>query len=127
MASCAALKADGGRCRAQAIRDSEWCFNHHPDYAEQRKQRASRGGKRGGRGRPGAEIAELKRDVRQLVDGVLSGQVKPGPAAVAGQLYNALLRAAKLELEIKEQTELIERLEELESRQERRGGGRWHA
>jgi hypothetical protein len=65
--------------------------------------------------------------VRQLVEDVLSGQVKPGPAAVAGQLFNVLLRAAKLELEIKEQTELIERLEALEGRQERQGGRGWGA
>jgi hypothetical protein len=38
-----------------------------------------------------------------------------------------LLRAAKLELEIKEQTELIERLEALEGRQERQGGRGWGA
>ena len=47
MAPCSGIRADGGRCEAQAIRDSSHCVNHHPDYAEARKRRARKGGKRG--------------------------------------------------------------------------------
>jgi hypothetical protein len=77
------------------------------------------GGKRGGRGRPCADLADLKRDVRKVVEGVLSGEVPQGPGAVALQGYNTLLRAAKVELDVREQQELIERLEELEAVLER--------
>ena len=52
MALCSGTKADGGRCKAQAMHGSEWCIGHDPDKAQTRRLRASKGGKRGGRGRP---------------------------------------------------------------------------
>jgi glutathione S-transferase len=126
MSHCAGIKADGGRCGAQAIRGSEWCFNHHPDYEEQRRRRASRGGRRGGRGRPVAELSELKRRFEGLATDVLSGEVDRADAAVAGQLLNYAVRAVAVGLKAKEVEELEARLEELESaieRQDRRGAG----
>jgi hypothetical protein len=47
MTQCADIKADGGRCKGQAISNSRYCFSHSPEHAEARQQRASRGGKRG--------------------------------------------------------------------------------
>jgi hypothetical protein len=47
---CSGIRADGGRCKVQAMRNSEWCINHHADRSELRRRRASKGGKRGGRG-----------------------------------------------------------------------------
>ena len=32
MGFCAAIKPDGVRCKARAMKSSEWCFNHNPDY-----------------------------------------------------------------------------------------------
>ncbi len=126
MSSCSGIKVDGGRCRAQAIRGGEWCFNHHPDYEQQRRQRASRGGKRGGRGRPQVALTELKAKLSDLADDVLEGRVDRGNAAVAAQLLNVYLRAVSVELKVVEQRELIERLEALERLQEK-GAGRWGA
>lgn len=126
MASCTAITTGGGRCRGVALDSSGLCHAHHPDRAEQRTRAARKGGKRGGRGRPGADLADLKRDVRSVIDGVLSGTILQGPGAVALQGYNVLLRAAKVELELREQTELIERLEALEQLQEK-GERRWGA
>ena len=75
MALCSGIKAaDGGRCRAQAMRNSQWCIGHDPDQAEARRRRASKGGKRGGRGRPQAELAEVKSILRGLADDVLKGR-----------------------------------------------------
>ena len=48
MALCAGIKADGGRCGAQAMRNSQWCMGHDPEQAETRRRRASKGGRRGG-------------------------------------------------------------------------------
>jgi len=42
MALCGAIKADGGRCKVEAMPQAEWCWNHHPDYEEARRRRASR-------------------------------------------------------------------------------------
>ena len=119
MTLCSGIKADGGRCGAQAIRASSWCFNHHPDYEEQRRRRASRGGKRGGRGRPMSELHSIRDRLEALAEDVLGGRVDRGDAAVVGQLYNTLIRAVSVELKVREVTELEERLEELEASLER--------
>lgn len=68
MSLCSGIRADGSRCRAQAITGSEWCFNHHPDYEEARRRRASKGGKRGGRGRPSVELARLQVRFEELAE-----------------------------------------------------------
>ncbi len=120
---CSAITSGGDRCKLEATHGS-YCWSHAPETADERRQRARRGGKTGGRGRPGADLADLKRDVRKVIDGVLDGTILQGPGAVALQGYNTLLRAAKVELEVREQTELIERLEALERSQER-GDTRW--
>jgi hypothetical protein len=119
MARCAGIKADGGRCGAQAIRDSQWCFSHHPDYEEQRRRRASRGGKRGGRGRPMAELSDLKTQLSDLYTSVLTDMVEPKTGAVLAQITNAQIRITEVELKVKEQVELTERLEQLEELAER--------
>ncbi len=88
MPSCSGIKAGGGPCGAQAIRGSAYCFNHHPDYEQQRRRRASKGRKRGGRGRPQVELADLKGRLSALADDVLEGRVDRGNAAVASQVLN---------------------------------------
>lgn len=122
MSLCSGIRADGGRCRAQAMRSSEWCIGHNPDQAEARRRRASKGGKRGGRGRPQAELAVIKRRLSDLADDVLEGRQATGVAAVASQVLNVYLRAVSVELKAREQLELIERLEALEDTLEREKG-----
>jgi hypothetical protein len=114
MSLCNGTRADGGHCQAQAMRNSEWCINHDPDQAEVRRRRASKGGKRGGRGRPLVELADVKRQLRELADDVIAGRTDKGNAAVAGQLLGTFLRAVSVELAVKEQKEILERLEVLE-------------
>jgi hypothetical protein len=114
MTLCSGIRADGGRCKAQAMRNSAFCIGHDPDQAEARRRRASKGGKRGGRGRPQAELQDLKRRLSDLADDVLAGKVNRSSAAVAGQLLNTYIRAVSVELKAREQLELIERLEMLE-------------
>ncbi len=113
MASCSGIKADGGRCKAQAIADSQWCFNHHPDYEEQRRRRGSRGGRAGGRGRPQAELGDIKARLKSMIDDVRNGKMKRADAAVCGQLYNTLIRAVSVELKLRETEELSREVEEL--------------
>jgi hypothetical protein len=130
MALCSGIRADGGRCRAQAITGSEWCFNHHPDYKEERRRRASKGGKRGGRGRPSVELAGLQARFEDLAEQVLAGEVERGVGAVAGQLLNGARACVRDGLAAREQEELVARLEALEEALERnnsRGGRRWGA
>ena len=114
MALCAGIKADGGRCGAQAMRNSQWCINHDPDKAEARRRRASKGGKRGGRGRPSVELARLQARFEDLAEKVLVGEVERGVGAVAGQLLNGARACVRDALAAREQEELIGRLEALE-------------
>ena len=109
--------------------EAEWCWNHHPDYEQARRRRASKGGKRGGRGRPQAELSDIKRRLSDLADDVLEGRQDRAVAAVASQVLNVLLRAISVETKLKEQFELVERLESLEEglEQSRGRGSRWRA
>ena len=125
MSLCAGIKPDGGRCKAQATRSSSFCIGHDPDRVDDRRRRASKGGKRGGRGRPQVELSDIKRRLLALTDAVLEGEQDRASAAVAGQLLNGVIRAVGVELKVREQEDLTERLEELEAaldRQKERGG-----
>jgi hypothetical protein len=124
MAKCSAIKADNGRCKVEAMPGAEWCWNHHPDYEEARRRRASKGGTRGGRGRPLVELADVKRQLREMADDVIAGRTDRGNAAVAGQLLGTFLRAASVELKVREQDEILQRLDALE---QQKGGNRWPA
>jgi hypothetical protein len=124
MSLCSGIRADGGRCQAQAMRNSEWCINHHPDRAELRRRRASKGGKRGGRGRPIAELASLRDENAEIRRRLLEGELLPNVAAVAVQSINTDIRAVGATLKAREQEELTERLEALEEALEHQKEGR---
>ncbi len=123
MALCSGIKADGGRCKAQAMRNSEWCIGHDPDQAEARRRRASKGGKRGGRGRPSSELARLQRRFEELADKVLEGSVDRAAGAVAGQLLNGARACVRDGLTAREQEELVEHMEDLEASLQGRKAG----
>jgi hypothetical protein len=130
MSVCSGIRVDGGRCNAQAMRNSQWCINHDPEQAEFRRRRASRGGRRGGRGRPSVELARLQGRFEELADKVLSGEVERGVGAVVGQLLNGARACVRDGQAAREQEELVARLESLEEALERKtgnGGRRWGA
>jgi hypothetical protein len=118
---CSGIRADGGRCKAQAMRNSEWCINHHPDRSDLRRRRASKGGKRGGRGRSVAELRALREENADIRRRLLEGELLPGVAAVAVQSINTDIRAVGAAMKAREEEELLERLEALEQRTQ---GGR---
>jgi len=133
MALCSGIKADGGRCKAQAMRGSGWCIGHDPDKAEARRRRASKGGRRGGRGRPVVELAALRTESaeirRRLLEGGEEG-LAPNVVAVAVQSLNTDARLVVAAPKAREQEELEQRLEELEElvqSQKEQEGGRWGA
>ena|SRR5215213_9335333 len=122
MSLCSGIRADGGRCGAQAIRGTEFCVNHHPDYEAARRRRNSKGGKRGGRGRPIAELGNLRDENAAIRRRLLEGELAPNVAAVAVQSINTDIRAVGAALKAREQEELVERLEALEEALEQRKG-----
>lgn len=113
---CAGETAAGARCKSRAMRGSDYCYNHEPSKAVERREAAVRAGRSGGRGRPRArskELAEVKQGVRSVILGIHSGELDRGSAAVMFQGFNTLLRAVEMEHEAREKEERDRRLEEL--------------
>jgi hypothetical protein len=131
LSQCIGTRADNERCQAQAIADSQWCFNHHPDYEEARRRRASRGGKRGGRGRPSpatAELARLQQRFEELAEGLVDKPGRAPTAAVMGRLLNYARQCIATALQARQVEDLEARLGALEDAIEnRKGDGRWRA
>ena len=123
MAKCSGITQVGTACKGTPINGSQWCYVHHPDHAEERRRHGSKGGKRGGRGRPQAELSDVKRRLSDLVEDVLEGRKDRGDAAVVGQLLNTYIRAVGVELKVREQLEMVERLEALEESLRAQNGG----
>ena len=107
---CRANKRDGSPCTAPATGANGFCWAHDPANSDERRRIASKGG----RGKGGGELVDLKKQVKELVTGVLEGKVERGRAAVANQLYNTLIRAIEQERKLRESEELAQRLEALE-------------
>ena len=111
MPRCAGIKRDGGRCTAVVAPGETHCYAHDPGRAEERRRNASRGG----RSKGNSEISDLKAQLKKLATGVLSGDVGRADAAVVNQILNTRARLIEIERKIREQEELAERLEALES------------
>ena len=111
MPRCAASKPDGSPCERIVGASQRYCYAHDPARSEERKRNASRGGK----SRANGEIPELKAQLKKLAADVLSGEVDRGAAAVVNQILNTRARLIELERKIREQEELAQRLQALES------------
>jgi hypothetical protein len=120
LAKCSGITRAGTACKGIPIEGSEYCYAHVPDRLDERRRNGSKGGRRGGRGRPMTEIADIKRRLSALAEGVLEGAINRADAAVVSQIFNVHLRAVSVELKAREQEELVGRLEELEEALERR-------
>jgi hypothetical protein len=110
MPTCAGVKVKGGRCTAPPLPGQEWCYGHHPDYAEKRRRNAARSHKTRS---ASPEIGLIKARLVTLAEDVMEGNVDRANAAVSSQVYNVLLRAISVELKIKETGELEAQVEEL--------------
>jgi uncharacterized protein (DUF1501 family) len=118
---CSAITKGGSRCKLDATPGSNYCWNHAPENAEARSRRARRGGK----ARGASEMAELKREIRRVIEAVDSGETERGVGAVLFQGFNTLLKAVETERRIAEQEEVLERIAALE--ESTTGGARWRA
>ncbi len=129
MAKCSGITRAGTACKGIPIDGSQWCYVHHPGHVEERKRHGKRGGRRGGRGRLMAELSGLKAQLADLYTSVLTDMIEPKVGAVLSQITNAQIRATEVELRVREQLEILERVEELERLLAVRNeeGGRWGA
>jgi hypothetical protein len=119
LSRCRGTKPDNTPCERIVSTSQEFCFAHDPSKVEARRRAASRGGKRAGRGRPLTELSELRDQLADLYSSVLTDMVPPKTGAVLAQITNAQIRITEVELKVREQQELEERLAKLETIQER--------
>ncbi len=120
MAVCAGIKRNGGRCTATVDGPNDYCYQHDPKRAGERRRNASKAA----RSKPSRELVTIKRRIWDVIDAVLEGSQDRGRAAVALQGFNALRGMIELERKARELDELEARLEELEEileRQAKRG------
>jgi glutathione S-transferase len=110
MPRCSGFKPDGNPCERIVGASQTYCHAHDPSRSEQRKRAASKAAK----SKPNREVAAIKLRLKDLAEDVLEGRVARADAAVVGQIYNVVLRTLEAERKIREQEELIERLEDLE-------------
>ncbi len=119
---CKAILPSGGRCSAGAEEGQDWCWNHSPDRAAERRRNASAGGHARSRHAP-SELETIKGQLRTIAGAVLNGEMDKGTAVAINQIFNSLLRSIELERRLDAQQDLMERLAELEAEVERRGQG----
>ncbi len=111
MARCSHTYADSSQCRRIVSSEQRYCYSHDPARAAERRRNAARGGK----AKASGEIGRVKARLQALADMVEEGQMdRAAAAAVIGQIWGTYIRAVGMELKIREQEELIERLEALE-------------
>jgi hypothetical protein len=120
MPRCAAFKPDGMPCERIVGASQSYCYSHDPARTEERRRAASRAG----RGGTTAEIRALKRQLETLADDVLEGKIDRGVASVANQIHNTRLRAIEVERKVREQEEILQRIEALEAQRASARGGR---
>ena len=112
MKKCGAITSGGQRCQ-RIINDSEsYCFGHDPTRAEQRKQYAAKAAKAKN---AGSELVQIKSRLRQLSEEVIEGKVPTAKASVAAQVLGYYLRATEVQMKLKAQEELEQRLAQLEA------------
>jgi hypothetical protein len=119
MKTCSAIKSNGERCQAWPLHGSEFCLWHHPE-------RAAMNGRKGGKGPSDTsqELARLQDEFERLAVRVEKGKLDKGVGAVAGTLLNYARACVRDAISAREQEELVQRLEALESAlsQQRRNG-----
>jgi hypothetical protein len=117
---CSGIKRDGGRCTVIVQGSSQYCYQHDPARAEDRRRAASKAGK----SKPSRELVDIKQRLSSLAHDVLEGTVEKSTGAVVSQILNVYIRAIDVELKAVEQLQLIERLETLETNIERQNDRR---
>lgn len=110
---CNFIKPDGNQCEANAMENSQYCFSHNPETAEEKKAAVIKGGlspKKNTLDLPPVEIKSVQDVVKLLEDTinrVRGGEMPTNTANCVGYLGGHIIRAL-------ETSEIEKRLEELE-------------
>jgi len=116
MRNCQSTTVDGRKCKSPPQIGIEYCFFHNPTNSSERQVASSKGGKRGKistltRQTPDQEVKSAQDVVNLLsesVNQVRRGEIDPRIANAIGYLSGIILKA-------REQSDLEERLNDLES------------
>jgi hypothetical protein len=124
VARCVGIKADGSRCERVVGASQTFCYSHD----ESRSQERSRNASKAARSKTDVDIGSVKRRLREVAEGVLDGSIDKGKGSVSFQGFGVLIRAIEVERKIREQEEILGRIEQLEQTSlQHKGGGRWGA
>ena len=111
---CQAIKSTGGRCERVVHGDATHCYSHDPNTAERRRAAASKAARAKG---PDGEIGRIKARIKEISEGVLSGEFDKSRGSVCIQGYGVLRGFLDLEMKRREQLEFEQRLAQLEAEQ----------
>ena len=109
---CSGIARSGERCQGIATTGRDWCPAHDPDREEARR-RAGRIANRSRTMSRASEARSIKATVLHLADQVVAGDVEPGRATAACQLFNTALRAMQIEAAIVETEDLAKDVAEM--------------
>ncbi len=112
---CPATKRNGDRCSGSVPEGKYHCWFHDPANSDKRRRAAARGG----RGNKSKVSKDLHKLLESLTEQVVSGELEPYPASVAGSLVGVRLRLLEYERRVKETDTLEGRLDELSEAFER--------
>jgi len=94
--------------------DATYCYSHSPENAERRRAAASKAARAKG---PDGEIGRIKARIKEISEGVLSGEFDKSRGSVCIQGYGVLRGFLDLEMKRREQLEFEQRLAQLEAEQ----------
>ena len=112
--TCAAITSQGQRCERVVNGDATYCYSHSPENAERRRAAASKAARAKG---PDGEIGRIKARIKEISEGVLSGEFDKSRGSVCIQGYGVLRGFLDLEMKRREQLEFEQRLAQLEAEQ----------
>jgi hypothetical protein len=134
MAVCAGTKRDGTPCTASVRPGERYCYNHNPDYAEERKESARRAATLK-HSSIGKELREIREFIWELLELTITDRLAVGVRkrlTEIVQLLQCYLRAAELEMRAAEEplktdldvaglkAQVLERIEVLEEQERAR-------
>ena len=115
-AQCAGFTKAGNPCTTLVDPERLFCYWHDPDQAERRSRVAASGGKASYKNRRNVEeIKGIQKEIRDLINKVLKGEINRASASVAISGYGVLRGYVEQERKQIEQDEVIPRVEALES------------
>ncbi len=100
MSVCSGTKRDGHPCTASALVRERYCYNHHPNYAEERRKNASHAATTKN-SKISQEIRDVRLTVRKLLDLTISNELHPlvrKRLTEVVQLLQVYARLAELEI-----------------------------